>query len=83
MSICLATSDSDIFVRLVDDETGAPTAVYLKESPWAHINFDNFRFHESKPYFPNEITPTETSTLPPMDSGAARGPLSQKRPQPP
>jgi hypothetical protein len=43
----------DIFVRLVDAETGAPTAVYLKESPWAHINFDNFRFHESKPYFPN------------------------------
>ena len=57
----------DIFVRVVDDETGAPTAVYLKESPWAHINFDNFRFHASKPYFPNEITPTETATLPPMD----------------
>ena len=23
----------------------------IKESPWAHINFDNFRFHESKPFF--------------------------------
>jgi plastocyanin len=25
----------DIVVRVVDEETGAPTAVYLKESPWA------------------------------------------------
>ena len=28
---------------------GGATAVYLKESPWAHVNFDNFRFHASKP----------------------------------
>jgi putative membrane-bound dehydrogenase-like protein len=57
----------EIFVRLVDEETGAPTAVYLKESPWAHFNFDNFRFHATRPYFPNEVTATETPTLPPMD----------------
>jgi putative membrane-bound dehydrogenase-like protein len=57
----------DIVIRIVDGETGAPTATYLKESPWAHINFDNFRFHESKPAFLNEVTPTETPTLPPMD----------------
>jgi uncharacterized cupredoxin-like copper-binding protein len=57
----------DIFVRLVDEETGASTAVYLKEHPWAHINFDNFRFHGERPFFANEITATEMSTLPPMD----------------
>ena len=57
----------DIFVRIVDEETGAPTAVYLKESPWAHINFDDFRFHGSRPYFPDEITPADTNTLPPVD----------------
>ena len=57
----------DILVRLIDDETGAPTAIYLKESPWAHINFDNFRFHELRPYFTNEMTATEIPTLPPMD----------------
>ena len=57
----------DIFVRLVDDETGAPTAVYLRESPWAHINFDHFRFHESKPSFLNEITAADITTMPPMD----------------
>jgi putative membrane-bound dehydrogenase-like protein len=57
----------DIFVRLVDEETGASTAVYIRENPWAHISFDNFRFHESKPSFLNEIKPAETPTLPPMD----------------
>ena len=57
----------DIFVRLVDDEAGAPTATYIKENPWAHINFDHFRFHESKPFFVNEITPADITTLPPVD----------------
>ena len=56
-----------IYVRVVDEETGAPTAVYLNESPWAHVNFDNFRFHETRPYFPDEVTPTDTPTLPPVD----------------
>jgi putative membrane-bound dehydrogenase-like protein len=57
----------EIFVRLVDEETGAPTAVYIKENPWAHITFDNFRLHESKPYFPDELTAADINTLPPMD----------------
>ena len=57
----------NIFVRLVDDEAGAPTATYIKEHPWAHINFDHFRFHESKPLFVNEITPADITTLPPVD----------------
>jgi putative membrane-bound dehydrogenase-like protein len=57
----------DIFIRLIDDEAGAPTAVYIKPSPWAHISFDNFRFHDARPFFPGEVTPTEMSTLPPVD----------------
>jgi putative membrane-bound dehydrogenase-like protein len=57
----------EIFVRLVDEETGASTAVYIRENPWAHLSFDNFRFHPSKPEFLNEIKPAETPTLPPMD----------------
>ena len=56
-----------IFVRLVDEETGASTATYIKENPWAHIAFDNFRFHDSKPFFVNEIIPTDITTMPPMD----------------
>ena len=39
-SISRPYAGKDIFVRLVDEETGASTATYLKESPWAHINFD-------------------------------------------
>ena len=57
----------DIFIRLVDDETGSTVAAYLKESPWAHITFDHFRFHETRPFFPTEITSSEISTLPPFD----------------
>ena len=62
-----AHSGKDIFVRLVDDEAGAPTAVYIRENPWAHISFDRFRFHESRPFFPTEVTPSDASTLPPVD----------------
>ncbi|HEY7499991.1 MAG TPA: PVC-type heme-binding CxxCH protein [Vicinamibacterales bacterium] len=60
-------ADKDIFVRLVDEDTGAPTATYLRESPWAHITFDHFRFHDAKPFFPDEITPSDVVTLPPFD----------------
>lgn len=34
--------NKDIFVRVVDKHTGH----------WGHINFDDFRFHEKKPNFP-------------------------------
>ena len=57
----------NIFVRLVDDEAGEPTATYIKEEPWAHINFDHFRFHASRPSFVNEIAPADITTMPPVD----------------
>ena len=57
----------NIVIRAVDDETGAPTAVYIKESPWAHINVSGFRLHESRPFFANELTADDFTTLPPMD----------------
>lgn len=57
----------DVFVRLVDEESGAPTATYLRESPWAHINFDDFRFYDARPVFPDEIVASEVTTMPPMD----------------
>ena len=34
--------DKDIFIRIVDKSSGG----------WGHINFDDFRFHEQKPSFP-------------------------------
>ena len=57
----------DIAIRLVDDETGSTVAAYLKESPWAHITFDHFRFHDARPFFPTELTASEIRVLPPMD----------------
>ena len=62
-----AHAGKDIFVRLVDEESGASTATYIKENPWAHINFDHFRFHDSRPFFPNEAVPEDFNVLPPMD----------------
>ncbi len=62
-----------IVIRLVDDETGAPTASYLEESPWAHIAFDRFRFHDERPFFPDEITPSESRALPPLETATHAG----------
>lgn len=62
-----AHAGKQMFVRLIDEDTGVSTAVYIKENPWAHIAFDHFRFHESKPYFPNEITASEINLMPPVD----------------
>ena len=62
-----AYGGQDIFVRLVDEDTGMSTAVYIRENPWAHINFDHFRFHDAKPTFVNEITPADITAMPPID----------------
>ena len=63
----------DIFIRLVDEETGASTAAYIQENPWAHINFDHFRFHDSRPFFPNEAVAEDVNVLPPMDPATNAG----------
>lgn len=57
----------EIFIRLVDDDQGAPTAVYLQENPFAHVNFDDFRFHAQRPAPQDEIRPSDVQTLPGWD----------------
>jgi putative membrane-bound dehydrogenase-like protein len=57
----------NIFVRLVDEDTGMSTAAYIRENPWAHISFDHFRFHDTRPGFVNAITPADINTMPPID----------------
>jgi putative membrane-bound dehydrogenase-like protein len=49
----------EIVVRIVD----------LQSGHWGHINFDHFRFHEARPKFANERTPTQppAEDVPPMD----------------
>ena len=43
----------EIFVRLVDRHTGH----------WGHINFDDFRFHATKPSFPARLTKPAPASL--------------------
>jgi hypothetical protein len=40
-----AYSGKQIFIRLVDDSSGG----------WGHLNFDDFRFHSSKPALPGPV----------------------------
>ncbi|MBM3980409.1 MAG: DUF1080 domain-containing protein [Planctomycetes bacterium] len=44
--------DKEIFVRVVDKHTGH----------WGHINFDDFRFHDQKPTFPQAPQPLTADT---------------------
>lgn len=39
----------EIFIRIVDRATGG----------WGHVNFDDFRFHETKPKLVNELVPVK------------------------
>ncbi|MCW5556055.1 MAG: DUF1080 domain-containing protein [Verrucomicrobiae bacterium] len=50
----------DIFIRLVDKESGG----------WGHINFDDFKFHTQRPVFPNALDAArlaKQSEMPPPD----------------
>lgn len=48
----------EIFIRLVDDQSGH----------WGHVNFDNFVFHAERPKFDNELDPAKVmAESPPAD----------------
>ncbi len=57
----------EIFIRLVDEDEGASTAAYIRENPFAHINFDHFRLYAERPSFDDEIVPSDIETLPGWD----------------
>ncbi len=59
--------NSDIFIRIVDNETGKSTIPYIGDDTWAHISFDDFRFYPSRPNFPNELSQEDIILLPPLD----------------
>lgn len=52
----------EIFIRLVDEETGG----------WGHVNFDDFRFHAEKPAFAQLPGGTRDSRVAVGDSPTAR-----------
>lgn len=58
----------EIYIRLVDEETGTvPEIAYIGDNHWAHISFDDFRFHEERPTYANELRPDDVIILPPRD----------------
>lgn len=56
-----------MYIRLVDNETGVSTIPYIADDIWAHINFDDFRFHNARPVFTNELKKEDIVALPPLD----------------
>lgn len=57
----------EIKIRIVDRETGISSIPYIKDDIAAHINFDDFLFHSSRPVFENELRKEDIITLPPLD----------------
>ncbi|MEZ4701987.1 MAG: plastocyanin/azurin family copper-binding protein [Rhodothermales bacterium] len=57
----------DIYIRLIDDETGISEIPYVSDQRFAFISFDDFKFYDSRPIFPNEFNPADVFIMPPMD----------------
>ncbi len=57
----------DIFIRLIDNETGISQIPYIGDDKWAHINFDDFLFHAEHPKYTNELKQEDIIILPPLD----------------
>lgn len=59
--------NQDIFIRIIDNETGISQIPYIPNDKWAHINFDDFLFYPTRPNLPNELKPADIIILPPLD----------------
>jgi putative membrane-bound dehydrogenase-like protein len=57
----------EIFIKIVDNETGISQIPYISNDKWAHINFDDFRFYAKRPQFANELFQKDIIVLPPLD----------------
>ncbi len=57
----------NIFIRIVDNETGISQIPYIGNDNWAHINFDDFRYYATRPNFANELLQKDIIVLPPLD----------------
>jgi putative membrane-bound dehydrogenase-like protein len=78
--------NKEIFIRIIDNETGISQIPYIPHDKWAHINFDEFLFYTSRPEFPNELKPADIIILPPLDpvlNAGLSGPEAAKAMTPP
>ncbi len=60
--------NKEIFIRIVDNETGISQIPYIGDDIWAHINFDDFKFYSARPTFDNELKQSDIIVLPPLDA---------------
>lgn len=60
--------NKEIFIRIIDNETGLSSIPYIKPNTWAHINFDDFLFYPTRPNFSNELKPSDIIVMPPLDA---------------
>ncbi|MHA4895291.1 PVC-type heme-binding CxxCH protein [Pedobacter sp. PWIIR3] len=73
-----AQLNKEIYIRLVDSETGISQIPYIGDDVWGHINFDDFLFYPVKPNFPNELKKEDIIILPPLDPVINAGLSPQK-----
>ena len=59
--------NQNIFIRIVDNETGISPISYIGDDKMAHISFDDFRFYPSRPNFSNELSQEDIIVMPPLD----------------
>jgi putative membrane-bound dehydrogenase-like protein len=57
----------EIYIRLIDNETGVSPIPYIRNDKWAHLNFDDFLFYSERPTFSNELKQEDIIVLPPLD----------------
>lgn len=62
-----AHSGKEVFIRIIDNETGVSPIAYIGKDKFAHINFDDFRFYADRPEFENELKREDIIALPPLD----------------
>jgi len=57
-----------MYIRIVDEDNGkTPEIHYIGDNVWAHISFDNFRFHKERPKYQNELRPEDIVIVPARD----------------
>src|SRR5690606_35583580 len=57
----------ELYVRLIDRESGLSGLPYIADNKLAYIAFDALRLHPSRPEYPNELSASEIKILPPLD----------------
>lgn len=57
----------EMFIRIIDNETGVSPISYISKDKWAHINFNNFLFYSERPNFTNELNKEDIIIMPPLD----------------